>query len=428
MIFQICEILATFVEILLGILVIVKTIGDGKVKWKQSVVVSAAITIIIWIFNQCQLFSVVTTMVAIAGYVISTYWIYRVKIEDALLIAFDYVLVVYIVDFLIISVLGAVFRENQMAQILTYSFSAKRILFLVLSKGILALIYVVFSRYFFIQIHSMSRKMWAVISIGVILVYSLVQYTFFNTDIELAFLWVLLFAFVILGAYSFLQYVFWLKEKSRMEMAEEASRQMRENYETLIQHFQDKQIFFHDLKNHYLVTGNYLKRNEYEKAKAYMQELDKIYPDSPICRWTGIDSLDALIQCKKTQAESYGISVEIFADHIQWELEEYEAITLIGNAFDNAVDACREMEMDRRWIRITLRNVNGMAFLKVSNPCSKEPQMVSGKIQTTKKEKPLHGFGMTSMKLIADKYEGVMNAGYKDGIFTLVISFYNELF
>lgn len=428
MIFQICEMLATFVEILLGILVIVKTIGDGKVKWKQSVVVSAAITIIIWIFNQCQLFSVVTTMVAIAGYVISTYWIYRVKIEDALLIAFDYVLVVYIVDFLMVSVLGVVFREKQMAHILANSFSMTRILFLIVSKGVLALIYTVFNRYFFVQIQSMSRKMWAVVSIGVILVYGLAEYTFSNTDIESAVLWIVLLAFVILGVYLFLQYVFWLKEKSRMEMAEEASRQMRENYETLIQHFQDKQIFFHDLKNHYLVLGNYLKRNEYEKAKKYIQELTNIYPEEPVCRWAGIDSLDALIQCKKTQAESYGIKVEVSADYIQWILEEYEAIILVGNAFDNAVDACREMETDRRWIRIVLRNVNGMVFLKVSNPCRKEPQMFNGKIQTTKKEKALHGFGMTSMKLIVDKYEGVMNTGYQDGIFTLVISFYNEVF
>ena len=33
---------------------------------------------------------------------------------------------------------------------------------------------------------------------------------------------------------------------------------------------------------------------------------------------------------------------------------------------------------------------------------------------------------MTSMKLIVDKHKGVMNTDYRDGIFTLVISFYNK--
>ena len=53
--------------------------------------------------------------------------------------------------------------------------------------------------------------------------------------------------------------------------------------------------------------------------------------------------------------------------------------------------------------------------------------MLNGRFLTSKKEKAMHGFGMTSMKLIVDKYEGVMNTDYRDGVFTLTISFYNEL-
>ena len=399
-VFQLAEAGATFVETVIVELIIIRAIGAGIIKWRSIIGASGIVTLIILALNQCQLFSAITSVIAIAGYTVSVSFIYREKIAKTLLVAVDCMVLIYIIDFLVISIIGVVFREEKMAEFLTNSFSYMRILFLTFSKGILALIYVIFSRCFLSVVHFMSWKVWASVSLGIVL---------------------------IIGAYSFMQYVLLVKEKSRMEMAEEGSRQMRENYESLIQYYRDRQVFFHDLKNHYIVTGSYLKRNEYEKAKNYMEELEDLYPEEPIQKWTGIEALDILIQCKRRRAEIYGIFVEVISDVIQWKLEEREAITLVGNAFDNAIEACRKMSPGSQWIRVTIRNVYEMAFIKVSNSCSREPEMLNGRFLTSKKEKAMHGFGMTSMKLIVDKYEGVMNTDYRDGVFTLTISFYNEL-
>lgn len=426
-VFQLAEAGATFVETVIVELIIIRAIGAGIIKWRSIIGASGIVTLIILALNQCQLFSAITSVIAIAGYTVSVSFIYREKIAKTLLVAVDCMVLIYIIDFLVISIIGVVFREEKMAEFLTNSFSYMRILFLTFSKGILALIYVIFSRCFLSVVHFMSWKVWASVSLGIVLIYFLVENTLSNTDITSAFTWFLLLAMIIIGAYSFMQYVLLVKEKSRMEMAEEGSRQMRENYESLIQYYRDRQVFFHDLKNHYIVTGSYLKRNEYEKAKNYMEELEDLYPEEPIQKWTGIEALDILIQCKRRRAEIYGIFVEVISDVIQWKLEEREAITLVGNAFDNAIEACRKMSPGSQWIRVTIRNVYEMAFIKVSNSCSREPEMLNGRFLTSKKEKAMHGFGMTSMKLIVDKYEGVMNTDYRDGVFTLTISFYNEL-
>ena len=268
--------------------------------------------------------------------------------------------------------------------------------------------------------------MQAAISTGIILVYCLVEYTFANTNMAVVFTWMMLLALVILGAYSVWQYSFLTQEKSKMEMVEAGNRQICENYEQLIRTSRENQIFFHDLKNHYVIVRNYLKHNEYEKAKCYMEELDGQYPDDIVHNWTGIRTLDILIQCKKKNAEARNIKVEVIADQIQWRLEEHEAITLIGNALDNAIESCRKIEHGSRWIRVAIRNIREMIFIKVENSCHETPIISNDRFFTSKKEKNLHGFGLTSMKFLVEKYDGAMSIESRDKVFTLIISFSND--
>lgn len=424
MIFQLVEIMATLTETVIGELIVAKLAGGSGIKWKCSMAGAGIIALIIWAINQFQLFSVAASIAAIVGYTVSAHLIYKSKVRDAMLVSVDYVIVIYIVDFLILSVFGVVFQENQMAVMLTDSFSFLRIWFLLFSKGILAGIYIIFSRYFYTSIREMTWKMWLAVSIAIIFVYCFVDRTLSNTDIDAVFIWMLLLAFVILAVYSFMQYISYSNEKFRIEVAEEGNQQIKENYETLIQFSRDNQIFYHDLKNHYVVIDSYLNRGKYEDAKEYMKNLKNSYPDSSVHVWTGITSLDTLIQCKKKRAESFGIEVEVIADRIHLELAEYEIITLIGNALDNAIEACQKIEFDNRWIRFTIRKIREMIFIKVVNSCLEEPKSVGNHFTTSKQDKIHHGFGTISMQLIVDKYEGVMRTEYKDGVFALFISFF----
>lgn len=99
-------------------------------------------------------------------------------------------------------------------------------------------------------------------------------------------------------------------------------------------------------------------------------------------------------------------------------------ITLLGNALDNAIEACRKNEKNNRWIRVSIRKIRDMTFIKVINACQVEPNMEERHFVTSKSDKAHHGFGTLSMQLIVDKYEGTMSANYENGIFSLLISFF----
>lgn len=422
--FQAVELIVTLIETVIGELIIAGTMYEGKIKWKYSITGAVIIALAIWGVNQFQLFSVAASIIAIVGYTVSACCIYKGKARNAMVVAADYVILIYIVDFFVISVLGVLFQENQMAAILTNSFSFKRILFLVLSKGILIAVYIIFSKYFSTAIRIISRKMWIWVSFIIICVYCFVERTLTNTDIDAFFVWILLLALAVLAMYSFMQYVSYTNEKARIAIAEEGNQQMKENYETLVQCTQDNQIFYHDLKNHYLIIDNYLNRGEYEMAREYMKEVKCSYSDVPVSAWTGISALDTLIQCKKKRAEFFGIDVDINANRIQLRLAEHEMITLLGNALDNAIEACRKNEKNNRWIRVSIRKIRDMTFIKVVNACQVEPNMEERHFVTSKSDKAHHGFGTLSMQLIVDKYEGTMSANYENGIFSLLISFF----
>lgn len=425
-VFQLAEAGATFVETVIGEMIIAEILNNEKINWKYSFIAATAIMFVVWSFNQLELFSFATSIVAAVSFAVSAYVIYRRDIGKALVISADYIILIYVVDFLTISILGVIFHEPQMAVRLTASYSLIRVLFLSLSKGILMVLFLFFNKYFLPQIHLVTKKMQAAISTGIILVYCLVEYTFANTNMAVVFTWMMLLALVILGAYSVWQYSFLTQEKSKMEMVEAGNRQICENYEQLIRTSRENQIFFHDLKNHYVIIRNYLKHNEYEKAKCYMEELDGQYPDDIVHNWTGIRTLDILIQCKKKNAEARNIKVEVIADQIQWRLEEHEAITLIGNALDNAIESCRKIEHGSRWIRVAIRNIREMIFIKVENSCHETPIISNDRFFTSKKEKNLHGFGLTSMKFLVEKYDGAMSIESRDKVFTLIISFSND--
>ena len=129
--------------------------------------------------------------------------------------------------------------------------------------------------------------------------------------------------------------------------------------------------------------------------------------------------------CKRKVALGLKIEVEIVAEAVTLTISEQELITLLGNAFDNAIEACKKMESKDKWIRITIRKIREMTFFKIANSFEGEPEVKDGKVTSSKKDKNLHGLGLLSMKAIVDKYEGTMGVDYSQGIFSVMFSFFN---
>lgn len=421
--FQVFEWLVCLVEVLTGIL-INASVSANKIYWKKSLCASGIAAAIAWGLNQYQLFSFITTIVGIMGIAVSSIIIYQIKWKEAVLVSSAYLLLIYIIDCLCISILAVLFQNKDFAKVITNTYSFFRVVVVVVSKSMLCIICWILNKKVLRNIRMYSWKTWMGVTIISLCIYYLSMSTFYQADKRTLIIWGLILFLLFLGSFSLVQYVRNIRRENELKLMEERNRLIAENSRIMIQNYRDNQMFYHDLKNQHLVIKNYLKNGQYEKAAEYMGAIKIKEQETALNSWTGIETLDILFACKKKDAEKDGIMVTIISDPIQLKMTEIELISLFGNLLDNGIEACRKNEAEKRWIRLALRKVNEIFIFKISNPFAEIPCTEKGELISQKK-KGIHGLGMKSVESIVKKYEGVMEIEYQQDIFSVIISFFD---
>ena len=140
---------------------------------------------------------------------------------------------------------------------------------------------------------------------------------------------------------------------------------------------------------------------------------------------TGNEDLDIILAEKNMIAMQNGIQILCMADGRQLDFMKTEDLySLLGNALDNAIEATgQEPDAERRIVSLQIIRKNDFVSLHVDNPCSVSPMFTDGLPETTKQDTSYHGFGMRSMRYIAEQYGGALTTAWKDGFFSLNILF-----
>lgn len=422
---QVIEFLVIFMEALTGIwfnteILSVQTVERKKIIW-SSLIVST----IVWIMNQYQLFSTFTSVISIVAMIISALIICKIHVLDLFISTTFYMVLIYIMDFFSIAIVGVILQEKELAEMLAAGNSMIRIYTMLTSKFLLIGSTYFIAKKIFGRRDFPIRKMWVGLVLCCFFLIYMVKSTFFEVDMNILLAWAFFLVVVILAIYSVVQYMNYIQEKNRLSLTIERNNIQLDAYNQLIQNYQEKQIFYHDLKNQYLVMENYLKDKEYAKLEEYMEALNVDKLKSVYEKRTGIQAVDILLDYKIKEAEALNIEVEVVADTINLNIPEQEMISLLGNAMDNAIEACKKMENGVKWIRITIRRIQEMALLKISNSYEQQPVEKSGQFVSSKNNPHVHGLGMKSMRAIVEKNDGKMKIEYSNGEFSLVISFFH---
>lgn len=135
---------------------------------------------------------------------------------------------------------------------------------------------------------------------------------------------------------------------------------------------------------------------------------------------TGNDALDVVLTEKGLICERDRISLSLIADGAALEfMSAADIYSFFGNALDNAIEAVRAKQAGARAISIDVRSRLGAACIHVENSCVGGVRFIDGLPQTTKADRENHGFGVKSMRLIAEKYGGVLTMDEHGGVFEL---------
>lgn len=141
---------------------------------------------------------------------------------------------------------------------------------------------------------------------------------------------------------------------------------------------------------------------------------------------TGNEVIDTLLAERSLYCNAHGINLTVIADASPLGfISVTDMCSLFGNLLENAVEAAEKVpEKDNRLININIRPVAGQMFFCVENSYAEAPVMRGGlPLSTKKSEAGYHGYGVKSVKMIAEKYGGNFTLAAKDGIFRVSILF-----
>ena len=175
---------------------------------------------------------------------------------------------------------------------------------------------------------------------------------------------------------------------------------------------------YHDLKHQIRILRS--AENEEEK-NAYLDRMEEEIRAYEAQNKTGNKVLDIILTTKSLQCQKLGITLTCVAEGAEMEfMHPMDISALFGNALDNAIESVSKIEdADKRLIHVSVSRQKNFLRIRIENCYEGHILFEDGMPQTDKKDHRFHGYGMKSIRRIAEQYGGSMTIVAQDNWFEL---------
>lgn len=177
----------------------------------------------------------------------------------------------------------------------------------------------------------------------------------------------------------------------------------------------------HDYRNHIQTMKAYAAAEDWDAIKRYLDLLDDDLTTVDTAIRTGNPMTDAILNSKMSLAKSKNI--QVIADaHIPLKLKssEIDLCCILGNLFDNAIEASVKLPEDQRVIRVYMDMKNTHLYISFTNFTAVKKMQKEGRLFRSTKGGG-HGFGLVRIDAIVDRLDGYISRNSEDGAFTTEI-------
>ena len=215
------------------------------------------------------------------------------------------------------------------------------------------------------------------------------------------------------------------EDKIKLKYFETLKQQEQENYKLLTLSYKQAREFKHDIENQFLVLNDMLENDDTDSAKEYLVKLSSFVRLANRLCYTGNNAVDSIVNIKGSLAQTYDIEFICKVNIItSIKADELELCRIIGNGLDNAIEGCQRCDSPHKHIWISISEEREKLFIVITNTSDEVDTAV---LSSTKKEKGLHGIGISSIRASVERLEGLVKFDYEDGIFKLNIMVCNCL-
>ena len=177
----------------------------------------------------------------------------------------------------------------------------------------------------------------------------------------------------------------------------------------------------HDYRNHIQMMKVLAANGDMDALKAYLDELDTDLNTVDTVVKTGNPMADAILNSKISLARSRNIPTQVDAHiPVKLKMSELDLCCIIGNLFDNAMEASIALPEEKRMIRVYMDMKGTQLYISFTNfTAAKKLSKVGKGFKTSKGEG--HGFGLVRVDDIVSRYDGYLSRNSEDGAFTTEI-------
>ncbi|MBC5745984.1 GHKL domain-containing protein [Lachnospiraceae bacterium MD308] len=429
-IFNVIEYAADFIEFFIIYSVLYLLFRKSrKRKWTGwEILFSFMGSILIMFCNYISTLSTLTMAMFVAYTWGTSNFLYSKSKVDIFSVICFYSLCVGMFDFFVLTVASTLFKSQEIFLAIVNRSQWIRIIYIICVKGIWIGVYLKIKG----KLYNLSLKKNYTYTVFIISCLGYIGFVYlYNKTItgfvsEMSERWIVfigIISFLLFFSYSLFRYK---EEKMRFEMINMRNELLEKNYQSLSKMYEQNAKLFHDLNNHLNVLYQLLNNNAIAESKQYITNISEPIRNLSSYQWTGMEIVDVIINSKLAKAKELHIEMEINVEFpYNTNIMEHDLGVILINLLDNAIEATENLK-ENKIINLTIRKINYFMIIQVSNPVFEKISFIK-RPKTTKDNKLLHGWGLSSVESSVEKYNGTVKYDNSDGLFTAtVMLFYKK--
>lgn len=212
-----------------------------------------------------------------------------------------------------------------------------------------------------------------------------------------------------------------LKKRAKRQLESYQAELLATHYAEVENMYQQMRGWRHDYRNHIQGMKAYVTMGDLEGLDRYLTKLDEDLSLVDMVLKTGNPMADAILNSKISLAKSKKIQVIAEANiPFALSISEIDFCVLLGNLFDNAIEANLRLPENERLIRLYMELKGAQLYISFTNFTAIKKQVKwRGRFKTTKGEN--HGLGLVRIDQVVERLEGYISYNSEDSAFTTEI-------
>lgn len=214
------------------------------------------------------------------------------------------------------------------------------------------------------------------------------------------------------------------REKSlkEMQIVHARTKAQTEMYIQMNQSYEEQKKKIHEFKNHISCVQGLLESENTKRALEYTKKISNLWTTEMNYIVTNHPIMNAVLNQKYKQAKVEGILLVLtVSDMEELSLDDEDIVTLLTNLLDNAIEATRLVEKEKKIIKCRLTYQNNTFSVVIRNPVLEQVLIKDNRIKTTKADKENHGMGIVNISNVVNKYSGNYIFSCTNGYFTSTV-------